>query len=137
MLRRTLPLLFAFAVAACGGHNNGSPTAPGGSIVYGTLAGVVTIGPNCPVEQANNPCPTPPDAYAARKVLVYDAEHAQVLNTVDINSQGLYAISLAPGNYVVDLKKVGIDRSGDVPKPITITANTTTRVDISIDTGIR
>src|SRR5512142_577313 len=100
MLRRTLPLLLAAGiVAGCSG--GGSPTAPNNqSVVHGTLAGVVTIGPNCPVEQAGQPCPTPPDAYSARKVLVYDAAHVQVLNTVDINSQGLYAIDLLPGKYV-------------------------------------
>jgi len=138
MLRRALPLLLVVALIGCKGSD--SPTSPGGgtqTVVKGTLAGVVTIGPNCPVETTTNPCPTSPDAYAARKVLVYDSTHTNVLNTVDINSQGLYTIDLAPGAYVVDLKKVGVDRSGNVPKPITITANTTTRVDISIDTGIR
>lgn len=137
MLRRTLPLVLVAVLMACKGSD--SPSSPGGvtpTVVKGTLAGVVKIGPICPVE-TTNPCPTPPDAYAARKVLVYDSTHANVLNTVDINSQGLYTIDLAPGAYVVDLLKVGIDRSSDVPKAITIAANTTTRVDISIDTGIR
>jgi len=136
MVRRTLPFVLLAMIAGCSG--GGSPTSPGTQpAVHGTLAGLVTIGPNCPVQQQGVPCPTPPDAYAARKVLVYDAAHAQLLNTVDINSQGLYAIDLAPGKYVVDLKPNGIDRSGDVPKAITIAANTTTRVDINIDTGIR
>jgi len=136
MLRRTLPLLLIVAITACSGGN--SPTAPSNQpTAKGTLAGVVTIGPICPVQSDTQPCPTPPDAYAARKVLVENSAATQVLFTVDINSQGLYTIDLAPGNYVVDLKKVGADRSSDVPKAITIAANTTTRVDIGIDTGIR
>ena len=136
MLRRTLPLVLLTVLMACKGSD--SPTAPGGqTVAKGTLAGVVTIGPNCPVETATQPCPTSPAAYAARKVLVYDATHTQVLFTVDINSQGLYTIALVPGKYVVDLKKVGVDRATGVPQPVTITANTTTRVDISVDTGIR
>lgn len=134
MRHTIIPLLVL--LAACGGSN--SPSAPNNqAALTGTLAGVVTIGPNCPVEQVNNPCPTSPDAYAQRKVLVYDAAGANLLNTVDINSQGLYTISLVPGNYVVDVKKVGIDRATGVPANVTITSNTTTRVDIAIDTGIR
>ena len=59
------------------------------------------------------------------------------LATVDIDSQGLYVIDLAPAKYTVDIRKVGIDRSGDVPKVVEIRANTVTKLDISIDTGIR
>ena len=132
---RRLSLFAAVLFVACGSHH--SPTAPDTSTALGRLSGTVTIGPNCPVEQVNNPCPTPPEAYAARKVLVYDAAHTTMLHTVDIDSQGLYLIDLPAGNYVVDLKKNGIDRSGDVPAPVTIQANAVTTHNISIDTGIR
>jgi len=127
-------LLLAFLAAAC--HGSPSPTEPGASVL-GRLSGVVTIGPNCPVEQVGVPCPPSPEAYAMRKVLVYDAQHNQLLHTVDIDSQGLYLIDLPPGTYVVDLKKAGIDRSGDVPASVTIHANAVTTLNISIDTGIR
>src|SRR5215831_15540914 len=102
-------LILALFLVACGGHH--SPTAPDVAAL-GRLSGTVTIGPNCPVEQINNPCPTSPEAYAARKVLVYDAAHSTILHTVDIDSHGLYLIDLPAGSYVVDLKKNGIDRSG-------------------------
>jgi len=74
-------LILALFLVACGGHN--SPTAPDVAAL-GRLSGTVTIGPNCPVEQINNPCPTSPEAYAARKVLVYDAAHSTILHTVDM-----------------------------------------------------
>jgi len=70
-------------------------------------------------------------------VLVSDEAGTKLLHTVDIDSQGSYFIDLAPGKYTVDLKKNGIDRSGDVPKVVEIRANTVTKLDISIDTGIR
>ena len=127
-------LFVTLLAAACGGGH--SPTAPD-TAALGRLSGVVTIGPNCPVEQVGVPCPPSPEAYALRKVLVYDAQHNQLLHTVDIDSQGLYLIDLPPATYVVDLKKAGIDRSGDVPASVTIHANAVTTLNISIDTGIR
>lgn len=134
MRRRSLVIAFALLIAgAC--H---SPTAPldrGQS--YGRLAGVVTIGPNCPVEQQGQPCPTPPSAYTLRKVLVYDEQRTRLLHTVDIDTQGLYTIDLVPAQYLVDIKGVGIDHSSDVPKVIEIHTNTVTTLNISVDTGLR
>ena len=127
--------LIAFSVAC---H---SPTSPDGGQVpteHGRLSGLVTIGPNCPgPQQINNPCPTQPSAYAARKILVYTETKSRLLFTVDIDSQGSYVIDLAPARYTVDIRPNGIDRTSDLPKIIEIRANTVTRLDVSIDTGIR
>jgi hypothetical protein len=127
-------LLLLVLAAACHGS---SPTDPTGGLAVGTLTGAVTIGPNCPAENPNDPCPTPPAAYAARKVLVLDSAGTRLLFTVDIDGHGLYLIDLAAGQYTVDLRKSGLDRSSDVPRKVTITRGGSTRVDISIDTGIR
>ena len=132
-MRRASALLAIVGLAACN-----SPTAPSGQpSVHGRLAGVVTIGPNCPVQSETNPCPTPPSAYTLRKVLVFDEQRAHLLHTVDIDTQGLYVIDLAPAKYLVDLQRVGIDRSADVPKLVEIHANTVTTLNIAIDTGLR
>jgi hypothetical protein len=116
-----------------------SPTSPDNRPpqVYGRLAGTVKIGPNCPVEMPGQPCPTPPAAYALRKILVYDERRTRLLFTVDIDSQGLYFIDLVPARYLVDIKGTGLDRSADVPKVIEIHANAVTPLNISIDTGLR
>jgi hypothetical protein len=122
--------------AAC--HGTDSPSEPiKSAFPNGRLSGVVTIGPNCPVESTTQPCPTPPDAYAARKVLVYNEAKTVLLYTVDIDSQGLYLVDLPPARYTVDIKKAGIDRASGVPAVVEIKANTVTKLDISIDTGIR
>ena len=133
LLRRVTLLILLFA-AACA-----SPTSPEdpSSRPHGRLSGLVKIGPNCPVEQVGNPCPTPPAAFQLRKILVYDAGRSKVLYVVDIDSQGLYLIDLAPARYVIDLRGAGIDRTADLPKTVEIRANTVTRLDVSIDTGIR
>src|SRR5882672_9826530 len=83
-----------------------SPTAPTGSATKGSgrLAGIVKIGPNCPVEQPGNPCPTPPSAYTLRKVLVFNEQRTQLLDSVDIDTQGLYFVDLVPARYLVDIK---------------------------------
>jgi hypothetical protein len=116
-----------------------SPTAPVSTApqVHGRLSGLVKIGPNCPVEQPSNPCPTPPSAYAARKILVMDEQGTKTLFTVDIDSQGLYVIDLAPAKYRIDLKPNGIDRSSEVPTVVEIHANSVTTLNVNIDTGLR
>ena len=130
-------LAFLLLIAAGSCH---SPTSPNDALVeqpHGRLAGIVTIGPNCPGPTTTAPCPTSPDAYKARKILVYNEAKTTLLYTVDIDSQGAYFIDLVPAKYTVDIKKVGVDRSGDVPKVVEIRANTVTLLNISIDTGIR
>jgi len=106
---------------------------------HGRLSGTVTIGPNCPgPEREGHPCPTQPSAYAARKIRVWNEAKTNLLFTVDIDSQGLYLIDLAaPAKYTIDLKPNGIDRTSDLPQVVDIHANTVTRVDVNIDTGLR
>jgi hypothetical protein len=135
-VKRSLLLLVVIAAFACSGHH--SPTEPLSEVPRGTLSGVVTIGPICPVEKINDPCPTPPAAYAARKVLVETADATKVLFVVDIDSHGFYRIDLVPGTYTVDLQKNGIDRSAQVPAKVTIVGGgAAVQLDIAIDTGIR
>jgi hypothetical protein len=132
--RAAILLVAAAALASSGGH---TPSEPLSDLPRGTLSGSVTIGPNCPVEQANTPCPTSPAAYDARKILVETADAGKVLFTVDIDSHGFFRIDLVPGTYTIDLKKNGIDRATGVPAKITITSGNAVTLDISIDTGIR
>src|SRR6266550_3065282 len=110
-------LLLILALVSC--H---SPTSPGdvASQPHGRLAGTVTIGPNCPGPTTSAPCPTPPEAYKARKILVYNEAKTELLHTVDIDSQGAYFIDLAPAKYTVDLRGAGIDRTGDLPQTVDI-----------------
>jgi len=134
LMRRLVLVFTLLAIAACNRNDPTDPTVDAGP--RGRLAGIVTIGPFCPVT-TTQPCPTPASAYLERKVLVYNEAGSQLLFTVDIDTQGAYLISLQAGKYLVDVKKVGLDRSADVPKVVTIEKNLTTAVNIAIDTGIR
>ena len=131
-MRRCLTFVTILAVFAC--HR--APTEPTNDVPHGRIAGVVTIGPFCPVQQPT-PCPTPPSAYADRKVLIYRDPNTQPLVTVDIDAQGAYLIALVPGTYIVDVKKQSSDLVADLPKSVVVEKNLTTVVNITIDTGIR
>lgn len=133
--RRYLLLAFAAAAVAC--H---SPTSPADDLTsqpHGRLSGTVTIGPNCPVESTTNPCPTPPEAYRLRKILVYNEAKTTLLHVVDIDSQGFYLIDLIPARYTIDLRGSSIDRTSELPSTVEIHANAVTTLNVSIDTGIR
>jgi hypothetical protein len=108
----------------------------GASQQSGVLEGKVSIGPITPVQQIT-PVPTQPGVYAARKVLIYDRYHSQLIETVSLDDNGNYHVGLAAGTYVVDINHAGIDRSLEVPKTVKIEANSTVVLNISIDTGIR
>ncbi len=123
-------LFILFAIATC------TPTPQ--AQVNGTLQGHVDIGPLTPVEKIGVPTPTvPPEVYAARKLVVYQADGKTEAARVSINGQGNYQVSLPPGSYVVDLVHSGMDRGKNLPQTVEIRAGETTRLDISIDTGIR
>ncbi len=105
---------------------------------FGTLEGHVTIGPICPVERPGQPCPVPPEMYAARKVLIYNADRTVLIQTVSLDTSGNYRIRLAVGRYTVDVSRAGgIGGVRGVPTIAPIEPNGTATVDIMIDTGIR
>ncbi len=104
----------------------------------GTLAGHITIGPLTPVERVGVPTPTiAPQVFAARRILVYRADGRTEVTRIQPDENGDYRVSLAPGDYVVDMVRVGIDRAQGLPAAITIASGVTVTLDIAIDTGIR
>jgi hypothetical protein len=137
----TPAVAIAILILATSCHSPTSPTeahAATSAGEHGRLSGIVTVGPNCPgAQSATNPCPTPPSAYADRKILVYNEARSALLFTVDIDSQGAYLIDLVPAKYTVEMKPNGIDKTSELPQVVDIKANTVTRIDVNIDTGIR
>ncbi|MGD1120319.1 MAG: hypothetical protein ABR886_12710 [Dehalococcoidales bacterium] len=109
----------------------------------GLLQGGVTIGPITPVQTPGQVVIVPPEVFSSRKVLVYDASGAKLLQSVTINqigqtANGYYSVELAPGTYTIDVTRTGgVGGSSDVPKKIQIVAGQTVTLDINIDTGIR
>ena len=104
----------------------------------GILQGIVTIGPITPVERPGEKPPIPPEVYEARKIMVYDKSGKELIQQVDIDSEsGWYVAHLKPGTYTIDINRIGMDSSDDVPQQVEIQLGITTRLDIDIDTGIR
>jgi len=108
----------------------------------GTLEGTVRIGPIWPVERPGENPPVSPEVFKARKIMVYNEHRDRLVETVDIvqigqSQQGRYSVQLKPGKYIVDINRIGIDSSGEVPREVKIEAGKIAILDIDIDTGIR
>lgn len=116
------------AVSAADGGGTGSP-------LPGYLAGRVRLGPFCPVEAKDVPCPVPSGAYASREIWV--SRGGEIVARAPLDASGHFRIPLAPGPYTVDINRAGMDASGDVPKEVQIRSGETRQLDIAIDTGIR
>jgi hypothetical protein len=104
----------------------------------GVLTGQVTIGPLSPVVRpGDTPQPVPPEVYAARQIMVYDARGSKLVREVSIEADGRYRVTLRAGVYTVDINHSGIDHSPGLPRQVEISAGETLTLDIDIDTGIR
>ena len=79
----------------------------------------------------------PCEVYEARKVMVYDRNHDKLVKQADIDCNGHYRVELEPGEYAVDINRIGIDHSSEVPTTVEIAPGDTVTLDIDIDTGIR
>ena len=103
----------------------------------GVLEGKVTIGPLVPVERPGVKYEIPCEAYEARKIMVFDKNHKRLIKQVDIDCKGTYRVELKPGLYVVDINRIGIDHSSEVPAKVEMKPRQIVQLDIDIDTGIR
>lgn len=103
----------------------------------GTLRGMVTISPVCPVERVDTPCLPSPEMYAARKVFVYSSDKRTLVTTLTPDAQGKFTTILPVGSYSVDMTHERVGSISGVPKVVTIEKENFTDITISIDTGIR
>lgn len=107
----------------------------------GTLSGVMTIGPVCPIEQIDNPCLPTAEMFASHKIAVFKEEQKvlTLVTTLTPDRNGQFSTELLVGNYLVKLEKSlpGPGGAKDLPKTISITKGVTTNITVDIDTGIR
>ena len=69
--------------------------------------------------------------------MVYDTHGSKLIEKVDLGHDGNYIVELDPGVYMIDINRLGIDSSSDVPREVEIRSGEVVEVDIDIDTGIR
>jgi hypothetical protein len=127
--RRVFWVLAIFAIlgaVACGTGDLLGPGAPQG------IEGTVLLGPQCPVQTAEDPCPDLP-FQAWIQVLELDG---RPLARIRSGEDGTFRIGLRPGSYVLD------PDSGDPfphasPMEVTVQKGRFTSVIVHLDTGIR
>ena len=90
------------------------------------VSGRVELGPLCPVERADSPCPVPPAAFAGVEVVATSGEDEE---RVPVAADGTFTLSLAAGSWEVT------STAGMSCTPITVSV--AGQVVITCDTGIR
>ena len=145
MVRRCVLLAICgvLLLGACGEAPTVLPTAAPaptavptpGPAAEGLLAGIVLIGPMCPVVREDQPCPDQP--YEADLVVQSPAgvEIARVRSGAD----GRFAIALPPGEYVlVPQPPAGarLPYPGE-PQALSLLAGRTAVLTVTYDSGIR
>jgi len=118
--------LAMLSLAACGLR----PSAPASTGVEG----VMTIGPTCPVQRVDQPCPDRP---FAGEVSVRDGSGGEVAD-VHADAAGHFRVDLAAGTYqLVPLSPhPGMPPFGK-PQTVTVVPGQYTQVTIEYDSGIR
>lgn len=108
-------------LAACGGDKTG------------TLNGTVTLKP---VVSAGEIAPTPsPAEFAARQILILEANGIVEVMRANIDDNGNYRALLLPGLYTIDITHDGPEGTSGLPKLIQIITGETTTLDITIQTN--
>ncbi len=122
-----LPFLAAFALIAAQCDGNGSPPTSG-------IEGLVTIGPMCPVEHVDTPCPDKP--YQAT-IVVEDGQGDEVAR-VETGEDGRFSVALSPGTYtlVPQWPNEGGPPSA-AEQQVVVRDGEYAHVDIQYDSGIR
>ena len=124
MTRLTASLLFA-SLVFLGCHQQ----APAGT----GIRGVVTLGPACPVETVNSPCP---DTSFRGDVMATASDGTTT--TVATDAQGGFAMDLREGTYVVTaIAPNGSGPPTPIPQTVRVDAGAYTQVTLEVDSGIR
>ena len=104
----------------------------------GTLNGVMTIGPICPVEHADNPCKPTPQMFAERKISVFASDKKTLITTITPRGNGSFTVLLPAGNYYINMEKSSsVGSVKGLPATVTIKAGGVVLLSVDVDTGIR
>jgi hypothetical protein len=128
-----LAVLLGLLSLTGGSQADEGATPPAAGI--GILVGRVTRWPTSPVQGPGMP-PTASPAPGV-KLVVYGPGRQEIA-TLLTDEHGQYRVTLAPGTYLIEMAAVkGKGFSKDLPAKVIITQGQETRLNITIDTGIR
>jgi hypothetical protein len=101
----------------------------------GTIEGKIWIGPleGGPPEKVGQPYPA--EIYQPRKIMVYDADHKELIKQVNITEKGYFSVELPADTYTIDINYIGSDRSNAVPMRLTLKPGMHLMLDIDFNTG--
>jgi hypothetical protein len=123
---RVISILLLLLVA-CAGRG---PSSSGDSGIRGT----VLLGPTCPVETLESPCPDRPLADVEIRVL----RGSDVVATVRSDGEGRFAVALGPGRYEVQaVVEEGGPGMSAKPVDVVVTNGVFNDVNVPVDSGIR
>jgi Carboxypeptidase regulatory-like domain len=128
VVKRTVPALVAASLlaGACAGSTSTVQGASSG------IEGKVVLGPMCPVETQDSPCPAKP---LAADVVVSTVDGEKVAG-VRSGGDGRFRVSVPPGDYLITVEKLeGIQFVK--PLPVTVQDGAFVDVTVSVDSGIR
>ncbi len=126
-----IALILSFLLAACSGGTQNAVSVSSDSGIEGT----VVIGPVCPAERVNEPCPDKP----------FEAEIAVTLNeggrkvaTFRSDREGKFKVKLEPETYklIPAMPNPGAPPYAE-PQVVEVAPGKYTRVTIKYDSGIR
>ena len=123
---RAISILLLLLVA-CAGRG---PSSSGDS----GIRGIVLLGPTCPVETLESPCPDRPLADVEIRVL----RGSDVVATVRSDGEGRFAVALDPGRYEVQaVVEEGGPGMSAKPVDVVVTNGVFNDVNVPVDSGIR
>ncbi|HEY5477111.1 MAG TPA: hypothetical protein VIK11_10375 [Tepidiformaceae bacterium] len=96
------------------------------------IQGLVTIGPTCPVERPQSPCP---DRAYPTTIVVTDSSGVEVAR-VATDAAGQFQVSLGPGDYTITEVTSGIFPR-PVSLPVHVAPDAYAFVHVMLDSGIR
>ncbi|HEX9122432.1 MAG TPA: carboxypeptidase-like regulatory domain-containing protein [Actinomycetota bacterium] len=123
-----LVLPLALLLTSCG-----SPKAGNGTQDQG-IRGIVLLGPVCPVESVQSPCP--PRPLVDTNVEVTN-EHGDVVATATTDQEGRFVVHLEPGAYSVYAVLVSPGPPSSHPVRVVVQAHEFAQVRVPVDSGIR
>lgn len=98
------------------------------------IRGIVLLGPNCPVVQADEPCPDTP---YQTELVATTADGTNVVKRFSSNASGEFEVNLAVGSYAIRSPNPGGLPYCSTNEPFTVTAEARTEIQVFCDTGIR
>jgi hypothetical protein len=123
---RVISILLLFLVA-CAGRGPSSSDDSG-------IRGTVLLGPTCPVETLESPCPDRPLADVEIRVF----RGSDVVATVRSDGEGRFAVALDPGRYEVQaVVEEGGPGMSAKPVDVVVTSGVFNDVNVPVDSGIR